>query len=207
VTGAPPTVLSGNNCVSNSCLSFNAQYVTVADDPVFNFGAKMTAMVWAKAAVSGSERYLLSQYGAGQMAWLLAESSSLGKMTAYIYDDGTGSSGHYKSWISSDSVFDNAWHFVGFTWNAGTLNLYVDGKAVSSSTSGTLTTNSIWNSTASLAIGGLSSGGSFVGSMDEVRLYNETIPTARIKELYYSGLNSMFVNGKITKEDYLSRVK
>ncbi|MDD4531537.1 MAG: type II secretion system protein, partial [Candidatus Pacebacteria bacterium] len=53
VTATPPTVLSGNNCVSNSCLAFNSQFISVAYDPVFKFGTKMAAMVWAKGVASG----------------------------------------------------------------------------------------------------------------------------------------------------------
>ncbi|MDD4531469.1 MAG: LamG domain-containing protein, partial [Candidatus Pacebacteria bacterium] len=156
---------------------------------------------------SGVERYLLSHYGAGQTAWLFAESSSSGKMAVYIYDDGTGNSGHWKYWHSSDSVFDNTWHLIGFSWNAGTMHLYLDGKSIPYTSGGTLAANSIFNSTVNLSIGGTSTSGSFIGSMDEVRLYNEAIPTSQIKELYYSGLNNLFLKGGISKEEYLSMIK
>jgi hypothetical protein len=108
---------------------------------------------------------------------------------------------------STANAFDNNWHLVGFSFNAGALKLYVDTVAVSS----TVATTTIYNSDGDLAVGCNFSSAVpseyFSGMIDEARLYNEAIPTSQIKELYYSGLNNLFFSEKMEGQDYLQRVE
>ena len=210
VTATPPTVLSGSNCIFGSCLNFNgSQYVSVADDSIFNFGSSMTAMMWLKGIAQTSQRGIFNQWAGTDNAWWIGAYgvSPFNKLQILITDDGTTNVGHYKSFVSSDIVFDGKWHLVGFTWNTGTILLYIDGQSVPFATSGSMVSNSIWNSSTNLMLGWHNAVGSyFTGSVDEIRLYNATITTSQIREQYYTGLNELLKNGGITKEDYLSRI-
>jgi hypothetical protein len=42
--------------------------------------------------------------------------------------------------------------------------------------------------------------------MDEIRIYNATVPTSQIEKEYFTGLNNLLINGGIDKEEYLNRI-
>ncbi|MFA5432232.1 MAG: LamG-like jellyroll fold domain-containing protein [Candidatus Paceibacterota bacterium] len=44
------------------------------------------------------------------------------------------------------------------------------------------------------------------GIIDDVRIYNEAVPQALIKEQYYTGLNNLFLNGAMTQKEYYDKV-
>ena len=209
VTATPPTVLSDADCVSGSCLNFNgSQNVTIPYNSIFNFGNQMTAMIWVKMGVQSSQKGIFDQWSGTNNAWWIGVlGAAFNKVEVLISDDGTTNANHYKYYVTNNVVFDGNWHLIGFTWNAGTFFIYVDGQSVPLAASGTLTTNSIYNSTSNLAIGWHNTAGSYItGSVDEARLYSVAIPTSQVKEQYYAGLNELFINGGITKEEYLSRI-
>ncbi|MFA5432586.1 MAG: LamG-like jellyroll fold domain-containing protein [Candidatus Paceibacterota bacterium] len=47
----------------------------------------------------------------------------------------------------------------------------------------------------------------YLGKIDEVRYYNAVVSGFKIKEYYYSGLNMLFAEGKITQAEYQQRVR
>ena len=47
----------------------------------------------------------------------------------------------------------------------------------------------------------------FKGRLDEMRIYNAALSSSQIKQNYIVGLNSMFANGSMSKEEYSERIK
>jgi prepilin-type N-terminal cleavage/methylation domain-containing protein len=201
------------DCPQGTCLSFNgtSDYINIADDAVFNFGSKMTAMVWVKGGAQNTTTVFCQYDNALEKRSWGIDTSNGGdnKLRVMLSDDGTSSGSHMKQQYSNSVVFDNKWHLVGFTWNSGTLSTYVDGQASTETPIGTIG-NSLYNSDVNLTIGSRINNGSpnyfFTGSIDEARLYNEVIPISQIKEQYYSGLNGLFTSGSISEEEYSQRI-
>jgi len=208
------TTTPSSDCVYGSCLQFNGStYISIPDDDaVFNFGSKMTAMVWVKGLAQGSA-VIFGQYdySVNKRAWEITanDTSPYNQILVSISDTGVWGGGHNKLYRSSLTAFDNNWHLVGFTWNGGSLKLYIDGQesSVAGANDSIIT---IYNSNLPIYIGcDLNSGSPshyFTGLIDEVRLYNESVPTSQIKEQYYAGINKLFINGFISQEEYMSRV-
>jgi hypothetical protein len=46
----------------------------------------------------------------------------------------------------------------------------------------------------------------FGGLIDDVRIYNAALSSAQIKQNYIAGLNSMFANGNMSKQEYNERI-
>jgi len=107
---------------------------------------------------------------------------------------------------SSNPIIDNNWHFVVATWdgttNANGMKIYLDGGLIIKNTA---TISAIGQPNYQFRIG-RGSLGYFNGFVDDVRVYNAAIPDSQIKEIYYAGLNSLFKNGQITREEYVSRI-
>lgn len=201
------------DCPQGSCLSLNgsSDYIDIADNAAFDFGSKMSAMIWVKGGAQ-SDKYVMGHYdGSANRSWL-AGSISSNKFVVLLSSNGSWDSGYRKSYYSSSvAVFDNNWHLAGFTWNSGSLKLYVDGQEVSVTKTYDDSIVSIYNSSGYLSIGtylisGLPATSYYSGLVDEVRLYNEAIPASRIEELYYAGVNSLFSSGIIGFEEYQRRI-
>ncbi len=76
-------------------------------------------------------------------------------------------------------VNDNNWHFIVFTYDGSNQVLYVDGVLVNSRSGAILNTTSGSNN-----YFGDSGYGYFQGLIDDVRIYNRTLPPAEIQALY-----------------------
>lgn len=209
ITGA--TYAVADNCLYGRCLNFtgSGQYVTVAHTNVPVFTNKMTAMAWVKG-VSQTNRAIIGQLDTNaQRSWAVYSGTN-GKLRVVLSADGGATNS--KDYISTASIggFDGKWHLVGFTFSAGTLSLYVDGQATTVTKTVDGTCASLYDSTAALTMGcDLASGTQsnlYTGLLDDTRIYSETIPTAQIKEMYYSGLNRLLEMGEITEDEYVARI-
>lgn len=212
-----PTVKTGSNCVSGSCLSFDGSndYVSIPDSALFNVGSYMSAFLWVKANAQTNEKFVFTQ-GDGplsQRAWSMSSYgvSPYNQLEVLISDNGTINVGHYKHYLTNGVVFDNNWHLLGFTWNIGTLKIYIDGTEAAVTKISDTAITSIYNSNTILSISAIISNNSpalfFNGLIDDVRMYNAAIPTSQIQEQYYIGLNKLFNNGGISKEEYQNRIE
>lgn len=196
------------SCVYNGCLAFDgSDYVTVAHANVPVFTSAMTAMGWVKGASQASAS-IIGQFDTNsQRSWAIL--SAADKLRVLLSAD--GGSVNSKDYVSTTSIaFDNKWHLVGFTYNAGTLTLYIDGATVAATTSVDGTCNSLFDSSANLTIGcNLATGVPerfFTGSMDDTRLFNAQVPTSQIQEQYYAGLNNLLASGEISTDEYAQRI-
>ncbi|MFA5072036.1 MAG: LamG-like jellyroll fold domain-containing protein [Candidatus Pacearchaeota archaeon] len=204
--GAIAGATYSTSCVYNGCLAFDGTaYVTVAHANAPVFTSAMTAMGWVKGASQSST--IIGQFDInGQRSWLI--NSSTDKLRILLSVDGANVS---KDYITTTSIaFDNKWHLVGFTYNAGTLTLYVDGAVAAATKNIDGACNSLFNSSADLTIGCYLTSGTpisfFTGSMDDTRLFNAQIPTSQIQELYYAGLNNLLASGEISADEYAQRI-
>jgi len=112
-------------------------------------------------------------------------------------------SGEYNV-TTSGSVNDGAWHHLAATYNGSEMRLYIDGALNSSSTnySGDLPTNedNVW-------IGRhydhSNSSNYFNGTMDDVRIYNESLSAEQIYQSYIEGLNGLNTSTIVSHETIL----
>jgi prepilin-type N-terminal cleavage/methylation domain-containing protein len=200
-----PTLTS--NCPQGSCYTFNGstQYAWIADDPMFNFGSYMSAFVWVKGAEQDKGIFQQTDGGINQRNWSLTILSNKYFRVA-LSSDGLTTDKDYRS---STVFLDNIWHFVGFTWNSGTLKLYVDGTEVNVNKVTDNIITSIYNSTSNITVACYLSSGSptayFIGQIDDARLYNQPIPISQIQNNYFIGINKLYNKNEIVLDDFNKR--
>ena len=165
--------------------------ITVPSSAQHNFGAEMTASVWAKFNESWS-------YHTESLIWNRPYPQNYGFELGINQDDsmyGAGnytlgsfggyfSSGNLKSVTGPSVPFSNLskWNLFTVTISSGFARLFVNGVFMSQ----TAVTGSLVNSPADLVIGGSSHpvSGAYNRDVDDVRLYNRGLDGTEVSALY-----------------------
>jgi len=85
-----------------------------------------SVFIWAKGQY---ENCIIGQYDTGlsDRGWLLGtDQANETRMRVLLSDNGTYTN-HIKDYVTVNNVFDDQWHLYGFSFDAGTLRLDVDG--------------------------------------------------------------------------------
>ena len=120
----------------------------------------------------------------------------------------TGEKIRFYFWSNDLDVYTgdltNKWHHIVAIYDNITnkQKVYVDGQLKEERTP------SIPNTMNSdLYIGMRPDTEHFNGLLNNVQIYNQSIPDSEIKQNYIAGLSSMFANGSMSKEEYSERIK
>ncbi len=196
-----PTVKTGSNCVSGSCLQFDGSndYVDLGTSSTLQPTAAITIATWAKY-ISG-EGHIISNpanIGGDYYDYEL----SLTSTTA-------GFRLRTSNVVLSERITKGAtasvWHHIVGTYDGSNMIIYVDGVP---GTPYAKIGDIQYNSYTKIVVGSWSPTQEFFnGSIDDIRIYNVAIPTSQIKEQYYAGLTRLLSSGSITKEEYEARIK
>jgi hypothetical protein len=126
-------------------------------------------------------------------AWVYTNSSvnqdMISKTSSYTLGT-SGSTGivlntYLGSITANAPSLQNTWHYIVATYNGRTMSLYVDG-ALSNSTS---QSGEIANSSNNITIGSGPDGG-FTGKISNVQIYNTSLSSNQIYNLYINGIGS-----------------
>ena len=200
--------------------------VSIADSTDFNFGSAMTAIVWVKGNAQ-TDKTVVAHWdiNATNRSWRLCSGTGTGnddKIQVELTNNGLYDSGSQKSCRSSITVLNGQWHMVAFTFDSGTLRLFIDGEEdFNAYREFSDNFSSLKDSSAYLTIGCHFNSASvinfFDGTLDEVALFATVLTTQQIKELHRLGTRQMAIpagNGNIVDDgarlytyDALNRLK
>ncbi|MBI2085442.1 MAG: LamG domain-containing protein [Candidatus Aenigmarchaeota archaeon] len=152
---------------------------------------ELTVIMLVKTGVEQNQKGILAHYdyGINQRSWeLRTNSAGDGKFAVIVSTDGTFNAGKRKYYVSNTVFIDNSWHQIGFTFNSGTLKLYLDGSEVTVTKINDDPITTIHDSTAGITIGSLLSSGAsadnFNGVVDEIRIFNKVLSDTEISNEY-----------------------
>ena len=205
-----PQIKEGNDCVFGRCLEFdgNGDYINCGNSNNLNFETKsFSILLWFKTNdLSASFPRLLAKANGSRYqdtnGYCITKNSTSGQIT---FAAGEGyENAISKSTVSGIDLFDSNWHNLFITFDGNNLRIYRDSNIDSISIFSKDLTNNL-----NLIIGATSSGldGFFTGSLDDIRIYDTALSSSQIKQNYIAGLNSMFANGSMSKEEYSERIK
>ncbi len=189
---------TSNQCVSNSCLEFDGTNDYINLGTAFgNLGLNdFTVSLWFKIPKDASYRALLSK-GIYNASDFLLYKINTNDVRIYC-DAGT-------ILIIDNSWSENKWNNVVITREGAIAKMYMNGKYVNQDTTSAvdLTNSHNWN------IGASEDGTQrFIdGFIDEVRVYNQAMPSSKIKENYFIGLNNLLFSRGIDSGEYSARIK
>jgi len=147
------------------------------ETPGIKYG--MTVMAWFKADTTSSERSIVTkrQFSVdNRMFGVMILNNTL------VFRVANDSSAEYN--ISTNFTDTGKWHQVVAVWDSGIQYLYLDGTLKATSPLRNFT--KLNDSTGYFIVGAVDSGVSryFDGFIDEVRIYEEALSEAKIKQLY-----------------------
>lgn len=192
--GATIPLIQTTGCVSNNCLYFDGT------DDVVSMGTVPTMHLGA-ASFSISCWFNKSRTAEGSLVTKLASLNS----------NGTGISATatkiWLYWNVSDyaelfyTINLNQWYSVVWTYNDTTKksNVYINGIVMDVDRSMNITYDP---TDRNLRIGN-AGGYLHQGTIDDVRIYNQAIPTSQIEQNYVAGLNRLLVKNSMSKAEYV----
>ena len=156
------------------------EMITIPDDSSLDITSAITISSWVKS--NGASNY------AG-----LVTKDPIGSNRAYSLQIQTSGLLRWRANGLSDvdidgtmDMDDGVWHHIVTYYNGSELGIYIDGEKHVSTPS----TGSISSTSANLAIGhftDVADGDALNGSIDEVRIYNRSLSTSEIQDLYELG--------------------
>ncbi|MFA5431666.1 MAG: LamG-like jellyroll fold domain-containing protein [Candidatus Paceibacterota bacterium] len=187
----------GTDCVSGKCLYFDGvdDYVDCANNSNLNLTNSFAISVWVKP-ISGDVGYVAGRFEATNAGYILRWQDT--NLVLYY--------GVSSSVLSNEFISNTDWNLATISFSNNVVSFYRNGMPIGT-TSGVVisTAVSTHNTIGNRYLG---SGGShlFNGYIDDVRIYNAPISASQVQEQYYVGLNSLYINEGITKEEYLSKI-
>jgi len=161
--------VSGKGCMFDG----NGGYINIPDSSSLSPTKEMTIEAWIKPEFTMDSGTQKSIVGKSNSYFFMV---SYGKYRFSIYKDGPNN--QYSSVSSNEFATPNVWtHMVG-TYNGQTLKMYINGSLVKS----TSYSGSIWDDVDDLQIGKW--WGDFIGSIDEVAIYDYALTERQVKDLY-----------------------
>lgn len=174
-TGAAPQnpKLIDSNCITSDGTD---DYIEIDDATAFDIADNLTVGLWAKNdnATIASNEFLVGRYDSGvsKREWAIGVDPN----EKIVLNFGDPADGSFEATVSSDNAIAvDSWHHYAFTFEGGTVKVYLDGVRIPSSTTFGTTPSSLYASdieTTILAI--LASGsvnGPWEGNVCDVRIY------------------------------------
>ena len=164
------------------------EYISRADNNLLDFTTQMSAFYWVKNdSGSGGNMTMFSKYNSSnnQRIWNMQRAATKTLLRVLLSDNG---SSIRKAYDSSETVHDNTWHWAGFTFNAGTLKLYVDGVEdtnASKVTDAACASLHVGTSNVTVFAQSTTAPSNFVvGSMDDAVLWSSELGADEIIDIY-----------------------
>ena len=208
-----PVWKTGNDCVNGSCLQFDGvdDFVYFGTNSNLSMGlGDATVSFWVKFdnAIPLANEGLASCGGGGTAAGYRLQRLVTTSQLWCGFTDGTIS--YISAFLSPPgSLTSNTWYNIVVVFDRDSVvQAYINGEK---QTGYSLTISALQGNIVNgfnYNIGRYAGGNYYLaGKMDEVRVYNAAMPTSQIKEQYYAGLNSLLINGSISKEEYSNKVE
>lgn len=205
LSGTTLPQLQTSNCVYGNCLSFDGAtgYLDCGSGSNLNIMQNFTISFWINPLTYSFTDSAAFICGNG--------TSNTYGYHVWLYKTGyaayrTNQSGTYQQTTSYSNYIDqNKWTNIVITRSGSNATIYINAiDRTNAHASHIDSTTSPLNT----FIGRYTSGAYFLnGWLDEMRIFDNVIPSSKIEEQYYSGLNKLLANDNLSKIDYKDDIK
>ncbi|HYQ44809.1 MAG TPA: LamG domain-containing protein [Polyangiaceae bacterium] len=155
---------------------------------IFNGRSAITLSVWLRDLSTTRNEAPLFHFstGATEAFYFLPDDKNAGTSDAGAHLGGLHNGTSFVDlWSATPTLTDKAWHQVAVTWSAASINLYIDGKPLGSTSAPTVLPSQLGaSSTNYLGRSRDDSKLAMFGEFDDLRLYDRVLSAADVKSLY-----------------------
>jgi hypothetical protein len=146
-----------------------------------------SVFLWIYPTDTATNRWIMSKSSGSEYEWALATTSGNLGFNGWTCGGSNVVSG------SGGSLQDNQWQYIGFIWNKANFTTYIDGEFAAVDTT---FSNAFGDCAAGVQLGrrGDDAGNKWEGMIDEPRIYNRSLTSDEIQQLYMSNLNKYDIN-------------
>ena len=170
------------------CLNFDGvdDHVNIGDIPLFDTTfTNLSISAWVyPTSVTPSNKGVTGKGGAVNQRGFALFVLNGGTIS---FDNWTSASGTEHSTNTTEAIVSNKWYHLAGTFQGGVAGkVYINGRLSVTNTTAIIA-NTSGNNTSTLRIGDRGDGGAsspFIGSIDEVRIYNRVLSDNEVKQLY-----------------------
>jgi prepilin-type N-terminal cleavage/methylation domain-containing protein len=199
------TPVQATDCMSGNCLSLNgtANNLSCANNNNLQITGDQTIEMWLYPTDLTARRNPINKAYGGE-GTITQEIG--GTFNYYWGTSGINAQPYQGVGTGSYAIALNKWSHVAVIRNLSatskTIKWYFNGALIVTATASYSAATA--SSEAILIGAGYCS--PYHGKIDSLRLYNSVVSVMQLRENYYTGLNSLLINGIIDKEEYLSRI-
>lgn len=182
-TVAGAVAATDRNSNPNACIDFDGinDYMQVTKNATLDFTTQLSVMTWFNHDADG---YFICDYNPGfDRPWILRITAA-NKIRAFMADDNLLT--NIKIYESTATITPGTWTHAGFTWNSGTLKLYVNGSedlTVNKIVDDTFTSMSLSSNDVFFARDA-SNAQIYDGRLDESLIYNRELTSGEVSAIF-----------------------
>ncbi|MHC4476697.1 MAG: LamG domain-containing protein [Planctomycetota bacterium] len=184
--------------IGNYAMAFDGGRVLVPDAPELRPAGEITAAAWIyySAAASYSARVVAKGADEGNRENFAMQVTSEDEFSWFVRDTNTTLHGA----DGEDKLAHNEWIHVAGTYDGNAVTCYINGQVSSSSTVGAIT---LLQDTNDLAIANRADANdrSFIGTVDDVQIYNYALSTAQVAYLVTQGTGYLALGSQVNIYD------
>ena len=159
-------------------------YVDFGDRPDYDLSTAFTISLLTKTTLVATNRTILAKYHTtNRREWNLTMTSPSARKAKIAVGFGDPNNGTFEGQRGTTNrvMIQDKWQLIDAVYDAGTLNIYVDGIDIPLTTISGSVPSSLYNSTEPMKSGWTGgAGGYFKGIIDEIYLYNRALSPAEI---------------------------
>jgi prepilin-type N-terminal cleavage/methylation domain-containing protein len=211
-TSPGPLIRGGTDCISGKCLNFDGDdFINFGTSSSYNFGNgtsdnPFSLSGWFKMNDATNCGFMGRQAGGVYQYGFYSGGSD--KLTFALYD------ADLSNYIARRSVavtnYENKWinlvgTYDGLTIMSG-IKIYLNGERIDSADLAVGSYIAMESASLNFYLGTI--GGLYMnGQIDDVRIYNQAIPTSQIQQNYYIGLNRLYNSNNVSKKEYVAKIR
>ncbi|HEX2868291.1 MAG TPA: LamG-like jellyroll fold domain-containing protein [Ignavibacteriales bacterium] len=184
---------------SNSAYRFDGgtNYVLVPNDTSLNFVNGISVCFWMMPGTIFNREEFLVSHGSWQNRWKVSITNRKVRWTVKT-------TAGVKDLDSKTTIYSDSLYFVAALFNGADFELYINGSLDNFTTfSGTLLKTTYALTAAQMLPG--DNNYNFQGVLDDIRLYNYSLPVSEIKNLYTMPVSVDEINKNVPKKYFLSQ--
>jgi prepilin-type N-terminal cleavage/methylation domain-containing protein len=195
------TTLQSSGCVSGKCVSFNgsSDFISCGADDSLNISGPITISVWIKPMGTTGQEGIIGTPNFSS-AYGLYIRHSPGQDVGFQFDNGSGN----RYYLMAGTLNYGSWNYIVGTWDGSNMKIYLNNIQYSGSTATANTRN--FQEFRIGYTGSIAAPVYFNGLIDEVRIYNQAMPSSQINQSYFTGLNKLLINSSIYVEEFDQRM-